>query len=129
MTRDEVQQVFDGMHEKIIEDSASPPRGRCSRFDVVTLAFTDLRDLSHSGDLRVSFINGILHSVWFYPDDYRSYVAALNESGVTLNSRGEFTPSANVRGWTYTAYDGRQYIAWEDTRLAKEIHDWIIACS
>jgi hypothetical protein len=42
---------------------------------------------------------------------------------------GEFSPSAHVRGWTYTAFDGRKYVAWEDSRVAEEVRAWIMACS
>lgn len=129
MSPADVHRLFEDFPKTIVEDSASPPRETCPRFDVLTLSFVDVQDLAYPGELNVGFINGRLHSVWFYPEASGSYVTALTDSGVAFDSEDEFHPSTHVRGWTYTAHDGRRYVGWEDERLRDEINDWIMACS
>jgi hypothetical protein len=93
------------------------------------MTFPDRQDLDHRGELQAQFVNRRLYSIWFYPEDYSSYISSLSQTGTSPNSNGEFTSSADVRGWTYTAFDGRKYVAWEDKRVAKEVRAWIMACS
>ncbi len=125
----DVHRAFINNPKAIVEDYPAPPRGSCPRFDVLTLSFSGVQDLNNLGEINVSFINGKLHSVHFFPNDPDAYLSALAQSGFTFDSKGEFHPSSHVRGWAYTSHDGRRYIAWEDERLRDEINDWIIDCS
>jgi hypothetical protein len=129
LTPDEVRELMAPVGPVVLEDSPAPPRGSCPRFDQLSLSFPDRSDLDHLGELQAQFINGRLYSVWFYPREYSSYLSALSDAGVVPDADGEFSPSAHVRGWTYTAFDGRKYVAWEDSRVAEEVRAWIMACS
>ncbi len=129
LTPAEVQERIRSADSVVLEDSPVPPRGQCPRFDQLSLSFRDRSDLDHLGELQAQFVNGRLYSIWFYPAEYSSYVSALSDAGLSPDADGEFSPSAHVRGWTYTQFDGRKYVAWEDRRVADEVRAWIMACS
>jgi hypothetical protein len=107
-----------------IEDSGLDPGDTRPRFDVLILSIPHFNDRGHSGELRLEFLNQRLLGVWFYPDAYESYVAFLENSGLELSSEGEWNGRL-TRVWTTRDFQSRQYVAWEDTRLASEQRKWI----
>jgi len=67
-------------------------------------------------------------STWFFPDDPMSFTTAL-ESAMKITIRPETSVRPFTRLWTNKNYEQRIYIAWEDTRLAKEQSAWISSYS
>ena len=112
----------------VVEDSKLPAGDPRPRFDVLDLRIEDYEHLGHRGELLVQFLNERLLGTWFYPDSYDSYIAALRHSGLAPVSEttrvGRYTDL-----WTYRDFEGRPYVAWEDSRLADEQRRWIMKYS
>lgn len=100
------------------EKSSRPP------FDITTVTVGQFSHLGYAGELIVDFFNDRLVGLRFYPSNIIGYRQALARNGVDLSSQGNYR-SGNTRVWYGTDYTGRQYIGWEDVRLAKELEAWI----
>ncbi len=100
------------------DKSSRPP------FDITTVTVGQFSHLGYAGELIVDFFNDRLAGLRFYPSNIIGYQQALARNGVDLSSQGNYR-SRNTRIWSGTDYTGKQYIGWEDVRLAKEMEVWI----
>jgi hypothetical protein len=95
-------------------------------YEITMITIPSFSHLGFSGDLIVAFFNNRLVGADFYPSDMNGYRKRLSsEIGTSLNADSEATPHPNTRIWKATDYKGRDYIGWEDVRLAEEMRLWI----
>ena len=117
-----------------LEDSEVGPRDGCPRFNVLSISVPGWSHLGEKGDLRLGFVNGVLHSTWFYPESPQGYLAALEAAGIALDQVDHIgahftTRPPRTRIWKWKAYDGRDYVGWEDEAIREEMHAWISSCA
>ena len=82
--------------------------------------------LGFKGELYVHFFNDRLSSTLFYPEKHKEYLKALdNMLSIELSKGESIEIRPNVLLYFESDAKGRNYISWVDTRLAKEMSDWI----
>jgi len=95
-------------------------------FEIVTVDIQAYPHLGSVGQMSVSFFNGRLSSMLFYPAEFDGYLTALQvQIGVEISARLEVRPSDNVRIWSAVDHLDRSYVLWEDARLAQEFDLWM----
>jgi hypothetical protein len=114
---------------QVLSDSASPPRGDCPRFDQFTFA-VPAHHLGHDGTLQLEFINDRLLSTTFTPDDFGSYVHALEQSGIKFDATGRATLAPATSLWqSRPNRHAPRFVGWADTRFQSQVNAWISSCS
>ena len=102
---------------RVIEDSKLPSDDPRPRFDILVVS-VPWKYSGYSGELHLHFVNELLDATWFYPDEPEDF---FRSTPLELPSN----ISRRTRIYRGTSYDGREYIAWEDTALAEEQRAWI----
>lgn len=126
-TISDVRSALGPLTEKweILEDSGKGAKSSRPPFEIFTAVVHGYTHEGFRGSLRLMFFNNRLMSTWFYPDDPASYRKALSVAVPALKER----ESINVAPFTLisiaTDHQGKQYFAWEDSRLQKEVSIWI----
>jgi hypothetical protein len=117
-----------------LEASKVGPAGLCPRLEQLSISVPGWTHLGEKGDLHLGFVNGVLHSTWFYPESPQRYWAALGAAGISfdrVNHIGAYFTTRPPRTliWKWKAYDGREYVGWDDEAIREEIDAWISRCS
>lgn len=115
---------------EVIEQSGLKPQDTRPPFNIYKVAVKNYSHLGISGELHVQFFNNRLLSTWFYPDAFDKYIQLLKDKeGVTFQESRDGSKEAAIppytRVWLYRDFKDRQYVGWEDTRLAREFNLWI----
>lgn len=117
----------------VSEDTRVAARGGCPRFDNLTMT-APWADLGHSGDLELSFVNGVLYESRFYPEEPSGYLEMLAQAGHRFEQRDAVgAPTEKLpprtRLWHWHRYDDRRYVGWCDEAIEDEIRAWVFSCS
>lgn len=95
-------------------------------FEITVVRMQSFDHLGFAGEFLVEFFNNRLSGVRFYPLDIVGYRERLRSKlGINLAAGTEVRLSANARAWSATDFEGREYVCWQDDRLAEEIDLWI----
>lgn len=124
----EVKDILNARHVqfRIEETKQNPPTDRRPPFNVVTIAVADYSHLGASGGLVLEFFNNRLMSARYYPKETGKYLAEMERTkGVKLGQNAEASLGKYTRIWLFQDQAQKQYIGWEDKRLAKELELWI----
>lgn len=109
----------------VIENSKLSDTDKRPPFDIYTISIPEFKHLGLSGQLRASFFNNRLQSIWFYPDNVDEYLKELdNDLKINLKEEKEIRiDCVSITKWTDFKDD--LYFSWTDTRLQQEQNDWI----
>jgi hypothetical protein len=114
-----------GDWEIVERNELSEPDARAG-YEYLRFMTSVFSDGSYTGKAVLSFFNGKLVSVWFYPDDWDSYKEYLAEKrGVELKNDTWENTSGNARSWIKTDHLMLHYVAWEDVVLADSMKRWL----
>jgi hypothetical protein len=105
--------------------SPHPPGDPRPRWDDDSVEVDGYVHLEHRGRLVLSLFNNRLGDARFYPDDARSYLAALRGAGFDLVPGRDLDIHPYTRVWTARDYRNAEYVGWLDSRLDEEHADWI----
>jgi hypothetical protein len=96
-------------------------------FVIDTVKVKSYSHLGAEGELHILLFNNRLTSTIFFPKNVGNYVAQLAKTkGIDLSKKEEVRTSANTRVWLAEAgKEKRKYVGWEDSRLSKQMDDWI----
>lgn len=95
-------------------------------FEVESLLVRDFSHLGQRGNLLIIFFNNRLAKTLFFPSDQDKYLIALSfDIDHDVLSSEEFFVRPHVRIWAATDGQGKNYVGWEDRRLADEMARWI----
>jgi hypothetical protein len=110
---------------EIVEESKPPARDTRPPYDILTVTVRGFKYLAQNGELRMTFFNRRLASTWFFPQDGQTFLEALRLHGIDLIDTQEDSVAPYTRIWTAKTYQGKMYVAWEDTRLRRQSNRWI----
>ncbi|MGH9426391.1 MAG: hypothetical protein ACRD2L_08825 [Terriglobia bacterium] len=115
---------------EVVEQSSLGPKDNRPPFSIYKVSIKRYSHLGIWGELHLEFFNNRLMETWFYPGSFDKYVDLLEKKeGLGLKEerdglRGTIvSPYTHI--WIYKDYKGRNYVAWEDTRLRREQRIWI----
>ncbi len=115
-----------GLEWNVVEDNKTASKDETRPpFHVYVIRIGDFSDLGFKGVLRLEFFNDRLMAAWFYPDNFSSYRAAIEESHPQMRGRTSATIAPHVRVSFGSDYEEHNYVAWEDTRLREQFNHWI----
>lgn len=121
---DDVKSVLKDTSISVEEDSQLDPGDQRPPFNILVWSIS-FEHLNQPGKLHLHFFNDRLMSTWFYPDDMKSYLRALDRSGVALDRDGHCEQPPFTEIWKSTDFKNRGYVGWEDKRLQEECSEWI----
>ena len=119
-------QLGDRSTWQILGDEKSDPRPGCPRFDTLTFE-VPARHLGQQGRLQLNFINNLLESTSFTPEDFPAYAEALQRTGVHLKGDEALAIAPATKVWQWDLEP--RFVGWADTRFADQVHAWINRCS
>lgn len=120
--------VLSGMRWRTATDSHLFPGDRRPPYNILALSLEPFSHLGQTGELELFFFNDRLMSTWFYPSNPMAYLEAVRRAGILPRDRDTWT-GTYTRIRTYTDWQGRVYVAWEDIRLTIEQEQWIMRYS
>lgn len=122
-----VRQIQSRSLRYAIDKYSAPRKETQPPFDITTLTVQDFSHLGEKGELVLEFFNDRLAAALFFPADTPRYRARLaSEEGLRLDAaHTETRPAEHTRVWIAVDHLGREYVGWEDLRLAKQMSVWI----
>ncbi len=125
---DAVRQELAEYRLEVVEDTRTSDSKR-PPYHLRRILISGYTHIGRRGELELSFFNGLLMAVTFYPLEPEEYFAQLRTS-LDLPADGS---SKRVSRHTMVRrgrdYKNRPYVMWEDEKLAQEHRDWIIKYS
>ncbi len=110
---------------KVVADTSLAKNSSQPPYKMHTISIAPYEHLKHLGTLHLTFYNDRLVQSAFYPENFKSYVSALEKSGLML----EFGTDA-VRGntviWQGKDDDRYRFVGWADKRLRQQQQRWLV---
>lgn len=125
---DDVTNLLKNASVTVVEDSQLDPGDQRPPFSILVWAIP-FEHMNQPGELHLHFFNDRLMSTSFYPDQMKSYLNALNDSGITLDHEGRCKMKPYTDIWKSTNFNNRGFVCWEDERLQEELNEWIMSYS
>jgi hypothetical protein len=122
---------FAGTRWVEIENSRTRKPSKSARFDDYVIMASEYTVGGVSGSLRLEFLNGLLLGTWFYPSDFQKCIDELAATGISFppDSPGSLETGISRGNTTIRLgkdYEGRRYVAWEDSRLVDAMNQWLM---
>lgn len=105
----------------ITEQSESSKRANIPPFDILTAKIQNTEIEGFKGSVSITFFNGRLMEIRFFPKQFQNFVKSI--PGLSNADTVDINPFTKV--WTGNDYKSRQYVAWTDKRLEKQLNRWI----
>jgi len=124
----EVRDILDarGLHYRSEETKTSSASDRRPPFNIISITVENYSHLGDPGTLVLEFFNSRLMTARYYPSNVGKYVGELERvKGVSLAQHSEASLGKFARVWLFRDHEQKQYVGWEDKRLAKEMELWI----
>lgn len=112
----QVQVVAD---TSLAKNSSEPP------YKVHSISIAPFEHLNHSGQLLLTFYNDRLEQCFFYPDKFKSYVTAIEKTGLALELGSEAV-QGNTVIWLGKDEDQVRFVGWADKRLREQQRRWLV---
>jgi len=117
---------IDSKQWKIIENNKTLKNDKRPPYHMLVIAVSNFENLGEHGEARFYFFNNRLMSIWFYPTHLKNYKLKLEkERGIKYDLNCEAHSSVNTKIRIGKDYDGKSYVAFEDTVLDSEHKAWI----
>lgn len=111
---------------QVLEDSHLGQKDRRPPFNIYTISVRGYTHLSCAGELIFYFFNDRLMETRFFPDEPHEYISSLKKHfGASFQETNEVQVAQYARMWLASDYTKRQYVGWQDVRLAEEQQQWI----
>jgi hypothetical protein len=110
----------------VVENQTLPPNDQRPRRDFYAVTITPHEDLGHRGRLYAQLYNNRLYLTIFTPDDFPSYIAALEKVRGRLAAKGDRFRSGNTEYWRGVDYrTNLPFVGAQDIRLDAQNSRWI----
>jgi hypothetical protein len=105
----------------ITDKNISPKQDGIPPFDILTAKIPDVEIKNFKGSVLMTFFNGRLMEVRFFPVDVNGFVQTID--GLPKSKEIEIRLFTKV--WFGQDYQDKAYVGWLDIRLQKQFDAWI----
>jgi hypothetical protein len=105
----------------ITDKNISPKQDGIPPFDILTAKIPDVEIKNFKGSVLMTFFNGRLMEVRFFPVDVNGFVQTID--GLPKSKEIEIRLFTKV--WFGKDYQDKAYVGWLDIRLQKQFDAWI----
>lgn len=103
----------------LAQNASQPP------YKMHTISVAPYEHLNHLGTLQLIFFNDRLVQSAFYPEKFKTYISALEKTGLMLEL-GTEAVRGNTLIWQGKDDDQYRFVGWADKRLRQQQQRWLV---
>ena len=110
---------------KVVADTSLAKNSSQPPYRMHTIGVAPYEHLNHLGILQLTFYNDRLVQCAFYPEKFKSYIGAVEKTGLMLELGAEAV-RGNTAIWQGKDDDQYRFVGWADKRLRQQQQRWLV---